>query len=101
MVPIKSRQTDNITQAWNNKFHILKLHGEVPNIHILDNECSHEMNDAFAKANVKYQLVPPHVHRRNAAERVIRIGKNHLITGLCLCDTRYPAKEWDRLIPQA
>ena len=56
----------------------MKKHGEAPNIHILDNECSNEMKSAFNEAEVKYQLVPPHVHRRNAAERAIRTFKNHL-----------------------
>ena len=99
MVLIKSCHTQNIIQAWNETFQILKIHGEAPNIHILDNEYSHEMKDAFTKAEVKYQLVTPHIHRHNAAEWAIRTAKNHLITGLCLYDTRYPAKEWDQLIP--
>ena len=51
------------------------------------------MKKAFNIAEVKYQLVPPHVHRRNAAEREIRTFKNNLITELCLCDTNFPAKE--------
>ena len=59
------------------------------------------MKQVFNIAEVKYQLVPPHVHRRNAVERAIRTFKNHLITGLCICDTKFPAKEWDLLIPQA
>ena len=50
---------------------------------------------------MKYQLVPPNVHRRNVGEREIQKFKNHLITGLCLCNTNFPVKEWDILIPQA
>ena len=57
--------------------------------------------NAFNEVDVKYQLVPTHVHRHNAAERAMRTAKNHLITGLYLCDTIFPAKEWDRLFPQA
>lgn len=59
------------------------------------------MKQVFSIAKVKYQLISPHVYRCNAAEREIRTFKNHLITGLCLCDTNVPAEEWDRLIPQA
>ena len=59
------------------------------------------MKQAFDAAQVKYQLVPPHLHRRNAAERAIRTFKNHLIAGLCTCDTRFPASYWDKLLPQA
>ena len=58
------------------------------------------MKSAFDKVEVKYQLVPPHTHRWNTVECAIRTLKNYLITGLCMCDTRYSAREWDRLIKQ-
>ena len=98
-VPIKPRNTENIVTAWQTKFNILKKHGKAPNIHILDNECSYYMEQAFNIAEVKYQLVPPHVHRCNAEERASCTFKNYLITGLCICDTIFTVKEWDRLIP--
>ena len=53
----------------------------------------------FENENVAYQLVPPHIHRRKAAERAIRAYKHHLITGLYTCDPRFPSREWDRLLP--
>ena len=59
------------------------------------------MKITFEEADVKYQLAPPNVHSHNAAERVIRTLKNHLIARLCLCNTRFPTREWDTLIPQA
>ena len=43
-VLIKSRHTQNISKAWEDVFNLLKKHGEVPNIHILDNECSFEIS---------------------------------------------------------
>ena len=92
-VPIKGRDAQYITQAWKDIFVILKRHGEAPNIHILDNKCSNEMKKAFNGVEVKYQLVRPHVHICNATERAICTIKNHSITGLCICDTRYPARE--------
>ena len=42
-MPIKSRHTDNIVTSWQTKFDIISKHGEVPNIYILDNECSYYM----------------------------------------------------------
>jgi hypothetical protein len=48
-----------------------------------------------------YQLVPPHIHRLNAAERAIRTFKNHFIAGLCLADDDFPIRLWDKLLPQA
>ena len=66
----------------------------------MDNGCSYELRNAFNKENVCFQLVPQHVHRLNAAERTICTFKNHLIAGLCSCDTRFPASASDLLIPQ-
>jgi hypothetical protein len=48
-----------------------------------------------------YQLVPPHCHRRNAAERAIRTFKEHFVAGLASVDPDFPMHLWDRLLPQA
>ena len=48
-----------------------------------------------------FQLVPPHVHRQNAAERAIRTFKNHFLAILATADPQLPASEWDRLLPQS
>ena len=50
---------------------------------------------------IKYQLVPPHQHRRNPAERAIRTFKNHFIAGLCSTDENFPLQCWCRLLDQA
>ena len=51
--------------------------------------------------NIDFQLVPPGVHRRNAAERAIRTFKNHFIAILCGLDKDFPLHLWDRLVAQA
>jgi hypothetical protein len=50
---------------------------------------------------IDYQLVPPNVHRRNAAERAISTYKDHLIAGLSSTDKVFPLHLWDKLILQA
>jgi hypothetical protein len=50
---------------------------------------------------VEYQLVPPHCHRRNAAERAIRTFKEHFVAGLSSVNPTFPLHLWDRLLPQA
>ncbi len=55
---------------------------------------------AFQCRNINFQLVPPDVHRRNAAERAICTWKNHFIAGLCSTDPTFPMAEWDRLVRQ-
>lgn len=99
--PIKNRSATEILQAWKKCFDILKGKNLHPDLHILDNECSQDLKTAFKTSNVQFQLVPPHIHRRNAAERAIRTFKNHLIAGLATCDPAFPMRAWDLLIPQA
>ena len=41
--PIQNRQAASITHAWHKRFNILKAHGEVFNIQIIDNECSFDL----------------------------------------------------------
>jgi hypothetical protein len=45
--------------------------------------------------------VPPHCHRRNAAERAIRNFKEHFVAGLSSVDPTFPLHLWDKLLPQA
>jgi hypothetical protein len=50
---------------------------------------------------VEYQLVPPHCHRLNAAERAIWTFKEHFVSGLASVDPDFPLHSWDRTLPQA
>ena len=49
--------------------------------------------------NEKFQLVLPHIHRRNSAEQAIRTFKEHLIAGLSSTHKDFPLHLWCRLIP--
>jgi hypothetical protein len=50
---------------------------------------------------VEYQLVPPHCHRRKAAEKEIHTFKEHFLVGLASVDPELPLHLWDILLPQA
>jgi hypothetical protein len=100
-VAIPNRQAANIRDAWEKTHKLLVHQGHPPELHILDNECSQSLKDAFAKHHVAFQRVPPKEHRVNAAERAIRTFKNHFVAILCTVDSRFPLSEWDRLLPQA
>jgi hypothetical protein len=50
--------------------------------------------------NIDFQLAPPQVHRRNAAERAIRTFKNHFIARLCSTNRDFPLNLWDKVLPQ-
>ena len=67
----------------------------------MDNEISGELLAAFKERQITYQLVPPHTHRRNLAERAIQTYKNHFKAGLASVNPNFPLSEWDRLLEQA
>jgi hypothetical protein len=76
--------------------------GTALNIHWMDNEASIAVKRLLTEQfQLEYQLVPPHTHRHNAAERAIHTFKNHFIAGLCSANTDFPIRLWDQLIPQA
>ena len=51
--------------------------------------------------NENFQLVPPHLHRRNTAERAIQTFKNHFIAGIVSTHKDFPIHLWCRLLHQA
>ena len=53
------------------------------------------------EVNENVQLVPPHIHRRNSAERVIQTLKEHFIAGLSRTLKDFPLHLWCRILPHA
>ena len=100
-VAIKNRTAAEIKRAFSTIIEILKSRGLLPKLQILDNEASTLLLNYIDNEGIDYQLAPPNVHRRNAAERAISTYKDHLIAGLSSTDTKYPLHLWDQLIPQA
>ena len=99
-VAIPNRKAASIRDAWETTHKMLIHQGHPPALHILDNECSQDLKDAFQKYRIAFQRVPPKEHRVNAAERAIRTFKNHFVSILCTVDSKFPLTEWDRLLPQ-
>ena len=67
----------------------------------MDNEISNELKQAMTKSGADYQLVPPHIHQANKAERAIQTFENHFKTGLAIVDSDFPIHEWGHLLLQA
>jgi hypothetical protein len=67
----------------------------------MDNEASAALKIYFMEKEMSYQLVPPHCHRTNAAERAIRTFKEHFKAGLATVNSDLTAHLWDRILPQA
>ena len=70
-------------------------------MHVLDNECSKVLKEYMEEENRLFQLVPPHLHRRNTSERAIQTFKNHFIAGIVSTHNDLPLHLWYRLLPQA
>jgi hypothetical protein len=98
---LNNRTAPEILRAYKKLVKYLYNRGFRPKIHWLDNEASDELKQFNNSNQLEFQLVPPHMHRRNAAERAIRTWKNHFVAGLCSTDTRFPIHLWDRLLAQA
>ena len=50
--------------------------------------------------NLELELIPPHTHRRNAAEVAIRNFKSHFLSVLAGTAPDFPKYLWDKLLPQ-
>ena len=99
--PFASKHDSHRIPAYNDMFARLNAVGAAPTIHVMDNEASLAFQRAIATNKCKLQLVPPHVHRRNAAERAIRTFKDHFLAILAGTPPSFPSNRWDLLIPHA
>ena len=99
--PIKTRSEHELLKAMTAIHKYLKERGLHPKLQILDNECPTLVKQFFKQENVSYQLVPPNLHRNNAAEKAIGTFKDHFVSILCSCDPNFPMHLWCRLVAQA
>jgi hypothetical protein len=81
--PMKSRGDQEMVRAYNKRIQELVDHGFKPRLPPLDNKCSSALRSLINQHYIQFQLAPPHMHRRNAAERATRTFKNHFIAGIC------------------
>ena len=71
----------------------LTKYGHATKLFILDNECSNDLKLTILNTNFTFELVSPHQHRKNAAERAIRTAKNYLLARLATYDPDFPITE--------
>lgn len=100
-VLIANRKAMTIVQAFKQLYNKLIQAGCRPKLYRLDNECSNILKEFLTEQEIDYQLAPPGIHFRNAAERAIQTFKDHFITGLCSTDPNFPMHLWCQLLPQA
>jgi hypothetical protein len=98
--PMKNKSDAEAIGAYSRIYDELTSKGLKPKFQTMDNEASAALKQFLHSKDIQFQLVPPRVHRQNAAERAIRTFKNHFIAMLCSTDKQFPIHLWDRLIPQ-
>jgi hypothetical protein len=98
---IKNRTSGEMIRAYQVLVDQLRSVGISPKQHILDNECSNNFKEAIKTNNMTYQLVSPHNHQQNKAEKAIQTFKDHFVAILCGTDTSFPLNLWDLLLRQA
>ena len=99
--PFSSRKETHRLLAYENIMQQLTDNRLMVDLQILDKKASAEYKRAIkTKWNANYQLVPPNIHRSNAAERAIRTFKAHFLSILAGVAPDLPRNLWDLLLPQ-
>jgi hypothetical protein len=66
----------------------------------MDNQATRHIKKFLTKKDCKLQIIEPHNHRVNAAERAIQTFKGAFIAALATLDSDFPLQLWDWLTPQ-
>ena len=98
--PIENTKDETMVKVFQDQIDYLKKRGFKPTFNIIDNVASKAIREFLEKEDIGVQLVEPHNHRVNAAERAIQTFKNLFISGLATCDEHFPTVLWSRLIKQ-
>jgi hypothetical protein len=99
--PMKNRTDGEMIRAYTSLHKQLINAGLKPELQVIGNGCSKAFRQYITDEHIDVKLVPPHLHRQNAAERAIQTFKNHFVAGLCSVDKQFPMHLWCELLPQA
>jgi len=98
--PIAGLDDKTIFKAYKKHFDELTRKGFKPKLNIMDNQATKHIKTFLAENECDLQLVEPHNHRVNAAERAIQTFKDAFIAALATTDVDFPIQLWDKLTPQ-
>eukprot|EP00978_Attheya_sp_CCMP212_P029499 scaffold104960_cov29-Attheya_sp.AAC.2 len=99
--PIKDAKAETIVDSFRKNIKYIKKRGFKPVFNIIDNVASRAVKAYLQTEDIQMQLVEPHNHRVNAAERAIQTFKNHTIAGLSIVDDEFLSLLWSQLLKQA
>ena len=98
--PIAGLDDKTIFKAYKAIFQDLTARGFKPKLNIMDNQATKYIREFLTEEECRLQLVEPHNHRVNAAERAIQTFKDAFIAALATTDRDFPLQLWDKLTPQ-
>ena len=100
ITPIAGLDSELILEAYKKNFEYLVSKGFKPKVNIMVNQATKAIKAYLTPQQVILQLVEPHNHQVNAAERAIQTFKNRFIGALRTTDRKFPIQLWDKLAPQ-
>jgi hypothetical protein len=89
-IAMKFKSGAEWVRAFSIVFDRMTSKGFKPKLQTMDNEASAALKNYFTEKEMSYQLVPPHCHRTNDAERTIRTFKEHFKSGVATVDPSFP-----------
>ncbi len=98
--PIAGLDDKTIFNAYKAIFQDQTARGFKPKLNIMDNQATKYIRKFLTEEECRLQLVEPHIHRVNAAERAIQTFKDAFIAALATTDRDFPLQLWDQLTPQ-
>ncbi len=98
--PIAGLDDVSIFNAYKKYFEDLTAKGLKPKLKVMDNQATKHIKKILTENDCKLQVVEPHNHRVNAAERAIQTFKAAFIAALATTDSNFPLQLWDRLTLQ-
>jgi hypothetical protein len=99
--PIRNRTAAEMKRAFQVMERKLTSRGLQPKRMRLDSEAPQLLKKYLHEQEITFQLVPPYIHRLNAAEKASVSLKDHVIAGLCSIDKELSMHLWDRILPHA
>ena len=99
--PFQSRHDCHRLAAAKPIMYRLQKNGQNVDLQILDNKCINTYKIQIKeKWKSTFHLVPPNMHCRNAASRIIQTFKEQFLSILAGVSSTFPNFLWDKLLPQ-
>jgi hypothetical protein len=98
--PIKALDDKMIFEAYWKQYDKLTKKGFKVKLNVMDNQATKYIKQFLTENDCQLQLVEPHNHRVNAAERAIQTFIDVFIAALATTDSNFPIQLWDCLTPQ-